>query len=270
MKKWWVLVLCGILMVSTAACTENKTGSSNSTNDISSASAPDPSVSSVPKYPYTDHNGVVHDGFEKFAIGSSHPQFAAPVLSYYNPKPAAKPLSEQKAKDIFMPLFDQALRIMETFQDYRFDHVENRISLIWNEKCPFGPSNYALVTDKELKTVEDVRKRASAVFTEDAISRCIDEYLNSNQYCPHFLEYKNKLYYRIGEKTAPKVFIKKSFYVAEQYEGIVVVKLETVDEVNKENIPCAFIMRFTDEGWRLDNAPYESYDDAFLQQFEEK
>lgn len=269
MKKVWVFGLCLVLVLSAVACGKTPVNSApeNDLSDFDSASVGD--TAKLPNNGYTDKDGVIHAGLspeeKETVVWPSLPMFDRTRLDKEK-----RPLSEQEAEDIFWPLLSKAICIDQEINNCGFSHVEEKISLIWNEESQNGPTGYSLVTDETMKNMDDVWKRIFTAYTKQTGVRNFMNRLDAASGIARFLEYNGKLYYNGYGKGYNTAYIQESFRIVEQYEDTLVIRVDMRYGSSNTIDKAAFVLRRTPDGWRMDTGIGESDVKEYVAQFDKQ
>ena len=162
---------------------------------------------------------------------------------------AKNPLTGKQVKEIFEPLLEKAITVYES--------IENDCGKHSNETVNINGNNYALVTDENLKTIDDVWNYAYSAYTKEAAQRLFTTSLDQNYKYARYLEHNGKLYYYLAGHGHVVKFPIDTMEIIKQYEDMIIVKIDFCC-YDYEPEDSVFVMCKTDDGWRMANSENEA------------
>lgn len=164
-----------------------------------------------------------------------------------------EPLTEEQVKQIFEPLLAKGITVYESIDnDLGAFEYQDEISFKTNDG-----SSYALITDKNFKTVDDVWEFAYSAYTKDAAQRLFADNLDQSSTSPRFMEKDGKLYYRRTGRGHVVDFPIDTMKIIQQYKDMIVVKIDFCC-YDYEPEDSVFVICKTENGWRLANSESEA------------
>lgn len=162
-------------------------------------------------------------------------------------------LTEEQVKQIFKPLLAKGIMVYESIDnDLGEFEYENEISFKTNDG-----SSYALITDKNFKTVDDVWEYAYSAYTKEAAERLFSNALDQNNPSPRFMEKDGNLYYRKSGRGHVVDFPIETMKIIQQYKDMIIVSIDFCC-YDYEPEDSVFVICKTQDGWRLANSESEA------------
>lgn len=159
------------------------------------------------------------------------------------------PLTENEVKEIFEPLLKKAIAVHET--------INNNCGEYYDDPVMINGKNYTLVSDQNLKTIEDVWEYAYSAYTKEAAQRLFALSLDRDFEYARYLEYDGKLYYYTAGHGYVAEFPIDTMKIIKQYRDMIIVSIDYCC-YNYEPEDSVFVMCKTENGWRMANSENEA------------
>lgn len=176
-------------------------------------------------------------------------------------------LTADEVRTIFEPIIKKGEKIHESINNDLADiEMEDKIAFtLENDGYEYS---YQLITNENLKTLDDVWQFAYSAYTREAAYRLFADRLDQSG-SPRFLERDGKLYYYKGGHGYSSNFDFDSLQIITQFDNTVIISIDNYGFGTDESSPdkCIFIMQNTENGWRLANSVDESVDKINLDNY---
>ena len=169
---------------------------------------------------------------------------------------AENPLTEKQVKEIFEPLLEKAIEVYQSIKNDGGEHDDKTVKI--------NGKDYALVTDKNLKTIDDVWNYAYSVYTKEAARRLFATSLDQNYEYARYLEHNGKLYYYLGGHGRVVKYPIDTMKIVKQYRDMIIVSIDFCS-YDYEPEDSVFVMCKTEDGWRMANSEDEAVYDLSKQ-----